>query len=365
MNRGLNPITDFIRLLLLLLLLPLLLLVVGPFLVIAAILGQISLGSLQLRPGKYHRSGRFWALILGLLLWILLWGGIVWLWTTGFLTTILQPSPAEQLARGSIVHTSTPPPISTLALAQGSIDSAGSPTKTDTVSAMPTITPAVSTATPSPQPTDTPQSTTLLPATALPTTALPTTPQPPTPTPLPPTPLPPTPQPSTPTPLPPTPLPPTPTPLPTTPLSTETATSSSPAGSLPTLTSVEQEAVLQALSQANNSLVLFLQDPSEANQAELETSWTESATPAVHAFARRTRIKYRFPLSVTYRLVEPPLITPMDKASVRVQSREFWVFDDPDQQKVSLSDYDYILQTDGTSWRITNYQFQVLSNRPD
>ena len=71
-------LADFGRLVLLILLLPLILILIGPLLILAAIRGHQPLGPITLDTARYKPVARTGAFILGLLLWLLVWGGLAW-----------------------------------------------------------------------------------------------------------------------------------------------------------------------------------------------------------------------------------------------------------------------------------------------
>ncbi|NJO00003.1 MAG: hypothetical protein HC875_40780, partial [Anaerolineales bacterium] len=127
-----RPLADLFRLILLVLLLPVILILIGPLLVLAALRGRQRIGPITLDAAR-SPTRRTGALVVGLLLWLLVWGGLAWL-TWAALAT--PPTVAQQPAQ----ITATPAP---------------------------TQTPLAATATEHPQPSDTPtRRPTVLPATA-------------------------------------------------------------------------------------------------------------------------------------------------------------------------------------------------------
>jgi hypothetical protein len=120
------------------LLLPIFLIIIGPLLVLAAVRGRQSVGSIMLNSSQYGPAGRIGALMLGLGLWLLIWGGLVWVIINGLLpgsTTIvavgtptLAPPLAVQQPASSDDSASQP-------------DNASTPTPTD--NPLPTNTPTV------------------------------------------------------------------------------------------------------------------------------------------------------------------------------------------------------------------------------
>jgi hypothetical protein len=301
MNRSANPIADILQLLLLLVFLPFILLVLGPVLVIAALFGRFSLGALKIRPGKYHPRGRLWALVLGLFVWGLTWGGLAWFWPSNLFQPAITPSPINTITQNTVTPTHTPT----------NVPSANTSTPAQpTQRATPT---ATTTATPLPSPTE--------------TTA---PPPPPTPT------------------LTLTSLPATPTPTPTAVLPTATPSSLQP------------DDPDQLLTIANDSLVQYLEGGAIDDLSVLGGLWAGEALPAVQSFGRQINLKYQQPLSVTYQLIGSPSLTPLAENRIIVQVRELWVFEDSTHRQESLSDYDYTLQLVEGQWRIVAYQFQAL-----
>jgi cytoskeletal protein RodZ len=296
MSRGSRLIIDLSRLLLLIILLPLILLVAGPLLVGAALVGRISLGALQLRPGKYYRGGRILAFSLGVIIWGLSWGSAAWIWQQPIpIVSSVSMTPLA-IQAVSPTATNTSPPVT----------SPISPTATATTS------PSTATSIPSPSPTRVPPSPTLTIATPTATRVVPS-----------------------------------PTTMPTI----------APSPSI----SLQQNDLAQTLIEANKSLIQYLQAPNSENQTLLEAFWADDALLEVQAFAQKINVKYQRPLTITYTLIDEPIITPIDNTAVTVRSREFWEYEDLNGTKESLSDYEYTLQVKNGGWVITRYQFKVLS----
>lgn len=299
MSRGSRLIIDLSRLLLLIILLPLILLVAGPLLVGAALIGRISLGALQLRPGKYYRGGRILAFSLGVIIWGLSWGSAAWIWQQPIPIVSSVSTTPRAVQAVSPTATNTSPPVTNTT----------SPTTTATTS------PSTATSTPSPSPTRMP-----------------------------------------------------PSPSPTIVIQTATRVVSSPT-TTPTIAPspsvpLRQNDLTQALIEANRSLIQYLEGPNSENQALLEAFWRGDALIEAQAFAQKINLKYKRPLTITYTLIDEPIITPIDNASVIVRSREFWEYEDVNGTRESLSDYEYTLQARDGDWVITHYEFKVLSLPP-
>ena len=90
---------EIVRLLVLIVVvLPLALLLSGPSLVLAALRGRQRVGPIVLNPGQRGRFGRVWACLLGLLLWLAVWGGVALL-----LGRTLRPT--------TVAHVPPPTPV--------------------------------------------------------------------------------------------------------------------------------------------------------------------------------------------------------------------------------------------------------------
>jgi len=320
MSKSSHLLVDLLRLLLLIALLPLIILLAGPLLVVAAILGDVSVfGVVKLAPGKHLRWGRLWAFIIGLLLWMIVWGSAAWLWLNyapTFTSSAVRPATPTIQAHSSpsagqafqpapsptigptATSISTPEPTATIVIA------------TDTPTSSPTAAPLPSAA-PSNTPIASPTSTTVV-ATpqALPATATPT-----------------------------------PTIL-----------------SPPAARSLDEEAgVFDAIASANNLLVEAIQAPTDANLAALESVWQGQALDQVGHFVRQVNQKYPFPLQVRYSIIGlPKVVSDTASTGLLVQSREFWTFEAEDRRREALSDYKYTLQPQGDDWVITFYQFKNI-----
>ncbi len=300
---------DLFRLLWLWLVLLLLLLLVGPLLVIAAVVGRLALpGGMVLEPGKHNRRGRVWAFGVGLLLWVTIWGGGIWLGLGGQLPVMFpdrwQSTPWS--ARSAVPLTTTP----TIRVEQSPTPIA---TPTPTSTAVPA--PLASTSTPKHTPTS----------------------PPPTPT-------------STPLPSP------SPTPTPTAPVRpTETSTPV-----------VDTAGAIQAVTVANILLRRAIVTPNAQNLDALASSWQATALLRVQDFARQMNRKYHSPLTVTYETIgELQVHLQSDPPQPFVQSREIWTFEGSNGKRTAVTAYKYILRNDNNHWVIVDYQFEVLPLQND
>jgi hypothetical protein len=324
--------SEFLRLLyVVVILFPLTVLLIGPLLVLAALRGVQRVGPIVFEPDRGGAGGRILALLLGLTLWLVVWGGLA----------LLVGPVLPELAPGGEVG--------------GVAATAPTPTRTP----RPTFTPS-----PAPVPTDTPE-----PATNVPTlppqppaTATPALPPlatdtpalaPATATPLPPpatatlTPVPAT---STPTPLPP------PTPVPTRPPTVTPAPTFTPVA---TLAPGQAAQAIAAVEKANDLLRAAVVEPSIGNLAALETTWRGDALKDAQAFAQDLSRRYVRPLEVTFVYLNPPAaregILP-DTAVVT--SAETWTYTGPRSARSESFEFTYTLAPQDSSWIIIAYSYR-------
>ena len=71
-------LADLVRLILLILFLPIVLIFIGPLLILAVLRGCQPMGPITLDTSRYSTVGRVGALALGILLWLVVWGGLAW-----------------------------------------------------------------------------------------------------------------------------------------------------------------------------------------------------------------------------------------------------------------------------------------------
>lgn len=398
-----RPLADLFRLILLVLLLPVILILIGPLLVLAALRGRQRIGPITLDAAR-SSARRTGALVVGLLLWLLVWGGLAWLAWAALGT---PPTVAQQPAQ----ITATPAPTQT-ALAATATER---PQPSDTPTRRPTLPPAASTSTGQPEteiitPTrhvtatmvavvavtstaasDTPTHTATLSATPEPTatsvppTATPTdtlTPIPlPTATPVPPTatptftstPAPPTATPTfTSTPVPPTATPtftPTPTVTPTdtatprptaTPTPTDTATPT--VTPTPTVPATVRQAAIAAVEAGNDLLHDAIIEATEDNLQKMDTVWQDKALPTARAFATDIYDRYAKPLRVDFEYLKRPAITEQLSGNrLVVTSSERWSYGGPTKTDYQEAfQFIYTLTRRSGQWVITEYSFLNL-----
>lgn len=307
---------ELARFLLLLLLLPVALLLLGPALILAALVGRLPVGPLQLDPGRGGLRRRVTALLVGLVLWIAIWGGLGWLWLRAGLDLPGGPG--------------APEPVTTSAAAP--------PTATLSPTAAP-LAPA------SPTPAATPT------GTATPTRAAPP-PPPPTASPTRAATLTPTPGPDT----------PRQTPSPT---ATPAAPDTPPPEPSATLSPDEEAAVLATVERANTLLAAAIASPSEGNLANLANAWRGAGLDKAEAFAQDVYGRYRQPLRVEFRFLEPARI---DRAAgdngPTVATREEWLYTGPTRTEREVLEFTYRLSRAGEGWAIDDYDYTVISLAP-
>ena len=329
--------SEFLRLLyVVVILFPLSLLLIGPLLVLAALRGVQRVGPIVFEPERSGVGGRILALLLGLTLWLVVWGG------SALLVGPVLPSlaPAGEVAG---VTATIPAPIRTLR-----------PTFTPSPAPVPTVTPEPPPATsvpalafqPAATPVPLPPSATDTPVPAPATST--SLPSPATDTPVP--------APATSTP-PPTPVPPTATPTPTRP---PTATP------LPTVTPVATLAPAQAaqaiavVEKANDLLRAAVVEPSIGNLAALETAWRGDALKDAQAFAQDLSRRYTRPLEVTFvYLSSPSAREGILPATAVVTSTETWTYAGPRSARSESFEFTYTLSPqDDSSWIIIAYSYR-------
>ena len=109
---------EILRLLLLVIVvLPLTLILAGPLLVVAAVRGSQAIGPIVLNPGHSKPSGRVAAFLLGVAIWLAVWGG------TGLL--LARYVPLLPVAAVPVTATSFPPvPSPTLGVSPAAAEAA-------------------------------------------------------------------------------------------------------------------------------------------------------------------------------------------------------------------------------------------------
>ena len=301
--------------------LPLTLLLIGPLLVLAALRGVQRIGPIVFEPDRGGVGGRILALLLGLTLWLVVWGG---------LALLLSP-PAGQVAGVTAV---APTPVRTL---------------------RPTFTPS---AEPAPTSTPEPPPATSAPALA-PETATPPPPAPPTPTPLPP-PATNTPPPSLPTSTP-SPVPATSTPAPptATPTRPPTATPAPTATPVATLAPDQAAQAIAVVEKANDLLRAAVVETSIGSLAALEAAWRGEALADAQAFAQDLSRRYLRPLEVTFVYLAPPVVREgIAPDTAVVTSVETWTYTGPLATRSESFEFIYTMTRQDAGWIITTYAYR-------
>lgn len=291
---------EIVRLLVLIVVvLPLALLLSGPALVLAALRGRQRVGPIVLNPGQRGRFGRVWACLLGLLLWLAVWGGLALM-----LGRTLQPA--------TVAHVPPPTPVTV------------SPApETPTAEAPATLPPS---STPLPPPTPAAEPTHAL-EEATPTATL----APPTET------VPASPSPSLPT------L--TPLPLPT-----------------PAQTSQPDQAALAiaAVEAANEQLRMAVIQPSEENLDALEQHWKEKSLDKAKAFATSLHQTVGAPMEVGYVYLIPPTTVsqPLTSSALFVNATEVWTYSGSRDSYTETYEFFYTLAQHDDRWVIIDYVYR-------
>jgi hypothetical protein len=335
--------SEFLRLLFVVFILfPLSLLLIGPLLVLAALRGVQRIGPIIFEPERSGVGGRILALLLGLTLWLVVWGGLVLL--LGPIMPVLAPAgESPGVAAVASAPTKTPRPTFTPSPAPASATSTPEPPP---ATSAPSAQPPLGTLTPEPLATAT--------SVPIPATSTPLPPATDTPVPAPAT--------STPAPMPsPTPVPPT-----ATPTRPPTASAQPPLGTpAPTVTPIATLAPGQAaqaiavVEKANDLLRAAVVEPSLGNLAALETAWRGDALRDAQSFAQDLSRRYARPLEVTFVYLSPPSaregILP-DTAVVT--SAETWTYAGPRSSRSESFEFTYTMAPqDDSSWIIIAYSY--------
>lgn len=310
---------EFIRFLyLVLVVLPLGLLFIGPLLTLAALRGVQQVGPLILNPSQQGVGGRIRALILGLLLWLAVWGGLAVLLGRAGLPAIGSVSSLTlQTGVAPTLPVASPPP---------------SPTRTPSASPMPQAT-----STPTrPEREETPPASPSLTPSPMPPTRTPTSPT------------------ATTKPLSPSPAPSptaTPTPLP---------------APIATLSPEETSKAISTVESANELLRAAVIEPSIGNLAELENLWRGEALAKAQAFAQDLYQRYLRPLEVTFTYILPPVaLEGTSSDSAIVISSESWTYTGPRASYRESFEFTYTLSRQDEGWVITEYGYRnVPSSLP-
>ena len=333
-------LADLVRLILLILLLPIILILIGPLLVLAVIRGHQPMGPIRLDTSRYGSAGRVGALILGVLLWILIWGGLAWLAINAFalpvvITSVSPTVPATVAAQDTL----TPTPIPATPTLVSLVELTTEPSTVTPVVA--SDTPPPPSATPIPLASDTPASPTATPSSTFTSTPIPT-------------------------------------PTPTRPqveigtvqpensnkreLAEPTATPTiSPRA---TLSFVERQAVVGAVEEGNVLLQEAIVQGDEENLQKMEIVWQDLAFQVAKNFAAEIHEQYAKPVEVQFEYVQSPTIDPQSSRNeVIVTSREKWAYGGPTKiDKEEIFDFIYTLAEIDGDWIITRYTYRNVSS---
>ncbi len=311
-------LADFGRLVLLILLLPLILILIGPLLILAAIRGHQPLGPITLDTARYKPAARTGAFILGLLLWLLVWGGLTWF---------------------AIYAFSLPATSVTL------VSEAGAPEGITPTVLLPTVT-STSTSLPPPTNSPTPQ-----PASSTPSGPSPTTlPLPPDST-------------STSTSTPSPKITASATPSPTLDQTAIAETASPTVSFNATLTSADRQAAITVVEEGNVLLREAIAQASEENLQKMETVWRGLALQVAKNFATTLYKQYAKPLEVKFEYINPPVVDPQSTSNeVVVTSREKWNYGGPTKiDHEEAFEFIYTLSQEDGQWVITRYTYRNLT----
>jgi hypothetical protein len=294
-------LAEIVRLLVLIVVvLPLALLLSGPALVLAALRGRQRVGPIVLNPGQRGRFGRVWACLLGLLLWLAVWGGLAFL-----LGRTLRPTTVAHVPPPTLVTVSPAPALET-------------PTAVATATLPPSSTP-LPPPTPAAEPTHALEEATPTAILARPTETVTASPSPPLPTP-------------------------TPLPSPT-----------------PAQTSQPDQAALAiaAVEAANEQLRMTVVQPSEENLAALEQHWKESSLDKAKAFAISLHQVVGAPMEVSYVYLIPPTVSQqLTSSALFVNATEVWTYSGSRDSHTETYEFFYTLAQRDDQWVIIDYVYR-------
>jgi hypothetical protein len=294
---------------LLILLLPLGLIFSGPLLILAALRGRQPAGPITLDTEQYGLPGRLAALLAGLALWLLVWGGLAWVVVNGFLAGPEIAGGASTLSAPLVIATPNNPRP-----------------------AAPTPTPRIET---QPKP-------------FTPTPALPTPPSTAT---------------STPAGLSSTPA------LTVTPAinaASPTVAPTSQAGlaltsSITTpLTPADRETIVTTVEEGNLLLREAISLANEQNLQKLETIWQGQALTKSQNFAADIYRRYAKPFEVKFEYLTRPAISQSEAGQLTVVSRETWTYQGQKGVESESFEFVYRLAQTNERWVIIQYSYRNL-----
>ena len=314
-------LADLFRLIVLILFLPLIIIFIGPFLILSVVRGQQRMGPVTLDSTRYDFAGRAGIFMLGLAIWILVWGGLVWLGLNALSSApvVLQMppvGPSPELPTAAPTFTATPSP--------SAIPATDTPTATPvppTPTLTPTSTPTLGPIIPAARPTHT-ATATLSPTTLFNETLVTATP---------------------------------------TPNAVLTVTPS-----LPTITATlglsDRQAAVDTLEEANALLQKAIALANEENLENLETVWQDIAFTKIADFASELYERYAKPLNVDFEYITPPRIREqLATGEIVVVSRERWRYGGPTTVNEEAFEFIYTLSQKDGRWVITRYSYRNLS----
>lgn len=325
--------SNIVSLILLILLAPVLLIIVGPLLALAALRGRQPAGPITFDTTRSGLGGRAGALLLGLVLWLLIWSGLAWVALNGLAP--LPPTVAETLS-ATLTPTPTRPAITaspTLTPAPGSATVAFTPTLSLRPSSTASSTPGANTPPPTTTParltttaTNTPTAT----ATNRPTVTVTYT------------------------------ITPSFTPSPT---ATLNAAGLRP---LPRLSIADQRRVIATMAEGNDLLREAIMRADEENIQNLRQVWQGRAFTKAETFAVEHYDRYAKPLQVQFEYIHSPQVSEQSTANqVVVFSQEKWRYGSPEAGYSESFEFIYTLSRQDGSWAITSYTYRNLpDNQP-
>jgi hypothetical protein len=319
------------RSILLILFLPLLIFFGGPLLLLAAMRGEQPLGPLTLNTSQYGPTGRLGTFMLGLALWLLIWGGLFGLGLSYSPAATVMPAPTLNLVV----------PIEVV----GPTTSA-SPTPTATATATRVFTTSVLANAPivgstavltlsatAPAPVD--EAEAISPSITITTTAT---------------------------------LAPTAAPTLSPVASPQSGPVEATESEIPTsmnLTEEEQQTLLATVTEGNQALREAIILNNEETKENLQTIWRGRAYDKAESFALEHYERYAKPLKVEFEYLTPPTISNQSTANqIIIFSQEIWTYGEAAGAYHEAFEFIYTLTPEDGKWIISNYTYRNLPSAP-
>ena len=310
-----NILTGLGCFILFILLLPLGLIFSGPLLILAALRGRQPAGPITLDTEQYGLPGRLAALLAGLALWLLVWGGLAWVIVNGFLVepkiageARTPPAPLVMATPNNLLPTTLPSPTPRLE------------TQPSTFTPTPVLSTPTLSATSMPTALSSTPALTVTPAIGAVTSTV-------TPTPLPP--------------------------------ANQAGLTLTPIITTP-LTPADRDTIVATVEEGNLLLREALSLANEQNLQKLETVWQGQALTKAQNFAADIYRRYAKPFEVKFEYLSQPVINQNEAGRLTVISRETWTYQGQKGVENESFEFVYTLARADEHWVIIQYSYRNL-----